>query len=338
MFIDQTKIWVEAGAGGNGCVAFRREKFVPKGGPAGGDGGKGGSVIFRVRPGMSTLAPFRHQQHFRAKRGGHGEGSQRHGRGAEDLLVDVPPGTMVMNDDRTQILADLTSETDTWVAAKGGKGGRGNARFATSTRQAPRISEDGQRGESRWLRLELRVLADVGLVGFPNGGKSTLISRISQARPRVADYPFTTMEPVLGVVEIGFDTSFVVADIPGIIEGAHAGHGLGTRFLRHLERTRALVHVVDLSPDTGRDPLSDLEVIDTELRAYSPTLAERPCLVALNKIDLAPDADLLRRLREQAEAAGHRCLEISAFTGAGVAELVAAMIEALADAPPREEQ
>lgn len=329
MFIDEAKIYVQGGAGGNGCIAFRREKFVPRGGPAGGDGGDGGSVILRAAPGMSTLSAFRYRQHFRARRGAHGEGSQRHGRKGDQLHVDVPPGTAVLDDDRIQVLTDLVEEGQTWVAACGGAGGRGNARFATSTRQAPRFAEDGLPGEARWIRLELRVLADVGLVGFPNAGKSSLIARVSAARPRIGDYPFTTLSPVLGVVELGFDTSFVVADIPGLIEGAHRGQGLGHRFLRHLRRTRVLVHVVDLSPDTGRDPAKDLDVIEAELRAYSPELLGRPRIVALNKIDLGPDRAVLERLNAKAREAGQVCLEVSAATGAGLDRLVHEMARAL---------
>jgi GTP-binding protein len=280
---------------------------------------------------MSTLSAFRHRQHFRAKRGSHGEGSNRHGRNSSDLYVEVPLGTAVLDDDRVQLLADLVKEGDSWVAVQGGRGGRGNARFATSIRQAPRIAEDGTPGESRWLRLELRVLADVGLVGFPNAGKSSLISRISAARPKVADYPFTTLSPVLGVVDLDVDASFVVADIPGLIEGAHEGQGLGTRFLRHLRRTRVLVHVVDLSPDTGRDPVADLSVIDEEIAAYSAELAARPRIVALNKLDLRPDSDLLERLHARCREEGRTCLEISAATGLGLEALTGEMARTLAE-------
>ncbi len=287
-------------------------------------------MIVRVARGMSTLSVFRYQRHFRARRGAHGEGSNRHGRNAAILDVSVPQGTAVLDETGEQLLADLVEPDDTWVAVQGGHGGKGNARFATSTRQAPRFAEDGKPGESRWVRLELRVLADVGLVGFPNAGKSSLISRISSARPRVADYPFTTVTPVLGVVEATEDTSFVVADIPGLIEGAHRGQGLGIRFLRHLERTRVLVHLVDLSPDSGRDPAVDLDVIDGELRAYSPKLAERPRLVALNKMDLQPAREVLDRLHARCRAEHRRCLEISAATGQGLKALVREMAGALA--------
>jgi GTP-binding protein len=322
MFIDASKIYVEGGGGGNGCIAFRREKYVPRGGPSGGDGGDGGSVILRVNRGMTTLNAFRHKHHYRAKRGTHGEGSNRHGRNGAHLYVDVPPGTVVHDADGVLDLAELMEDGQTWVAAKGGRGGRGNARFTSSVNQAPRIAEDGTEGEARWIRLELKLLADVGLVGFPNAGKSSLLARISAARPRVADYPFTTLNPVLGVVEAGDLDSFVVADIPGLIEGAHKGQGLGTRFLRHLERTRVLVHVVDLGPDSGRDPVEDLDVIRDELVQYSPALAERPCLMAFNKMDLAPPQEILDRLRTRCRDEGLEWVEISAATGEGLAALV----------------
>ena len=322
MFLDESKIYVEGGRGGNGCVAFRREKFVPRGGPSGGDGGRGGSVILRVSPGMNTLSAFRYRHHFRSARGSHGEGSNRHGRGGADLVVDVPAGTVVVDADGVETLADLVEKGQTWRAARGGRGGRGNARFATSVNQAPRTSEDGEPGENRWIRLQLKLLADVGLVGFPNAGKSSLLARMSAARPRVADYPFTTLTPVLGVVSVDESFAFVMADIPGLIEGAHQGQGLGTRFLRHVERTRVLVHVVDLSPDTARDPIEDLEIIGHELEEYSPALAGRPRIVALNKMDLRPDPGVLQRLHARCAEAGQVALEISAATGQGLDRLV----------------
>ena len=321
MFIDESKIHVEGGGGGNGCIAFRREKFVPRGGPSGGDGGDGGSVILRVSTNMSTLNAFRYKHHFRATRGSHGEGSNRHGRNGNDLYVEVPPGTVLMDDDKVLQLAELLEDGQTWVAAQGGHGGRGNARFKSSVNQAPRISEDGKPGEARWIRMELKLLADVGLVGFPNAGKSSLLARISAARPRVAGYPFTTINPVLGVVEGDGYQTFVMADIPGLIEGAHLGQGLGMRFLRHLERTRVLVHVVDLSPDSDRDPVQDLDIIEAEIREYSQELATRPCLLAFNKMDLAPPDALRQRLRTRAGEKGLPWMEISAATGAGLEEL-----------------
>jgi GTP-binding protein len=271
---------------------------------------------------MSTLNAFRYKHHFRARRGAHGEGSNRHGRSGGDLHVDVPAGTVVLDDDKVLQLAELLKEGQTWVAARGGRGGKGNARFKNSVNQAPRIAEDGQPGEARWIRMELKLLADVGLVGFPNAGKSSLLRRISAARPRVAGYPFTTVHPVLGVVEAGDLETFVVADIPGLIEGAHQGLGLGTRFLRHLERTRVLVHVVDLSPDTARDPVEDLEVIEGEIREYSQDLATRPCLLAFNKMDLSPPPALMERLRERSREKGQGWVEISTVTGTGLPDLV----------------
>lgn len=329
MFIDETKIHVEGGGGGSGCVAFRREKYVPRGGPSGGDGGDGGSVILRVSTNVSTLNGFRYKHHFRATRGNHGEGSNRHGRNGVDVYVEVPPGTVVMNDDKLLQLAELLKDGQTWVAAKGGQGGKGNARFKSSVNQAPRFAQDGESGEARWIRLELKLLADVGLVGFPNAGKSSLLARISAARPRVAGYPFTTINPVLGVVEgDGYET-FVMADIPGIIEGAHLGQGLGTRFLRHLERTRVLIHMVDLSPDSGRDPVQDLEIIEAEIREYSEELATRTCLLAFNKMDLAPPDELMQRLRLRAKEKGLPWMEISTATGAGLQDLVRAVFRKL---------
>jgi len=329
MFIDESKIHVEGGGGGNGCIAFRREKFVPRGGPSGGDGGDGGSVILRVSSNVSTLNGFRFKHHFRATRGTHGEGSNRHGRNGADVYVAVPPGTVIMDDDKVLQLAELIEDGQTWVAASGGRGGRGNARFKSSVNQAPRFAQEGEPGEARWIRMELKLLADVGLVGFPNAGKSSLLARISAARPRVAGYPFTTLNPVLGVVQgDGYET-FVMADIPGIIEGAHLGLGLGTRFLRHLERNRVLVHMVDLSPDSGRDPVQGLEVIEAEIREYSQELAARPCLLAFNKMDLMPPDALLQRLRRRAEEKGLPWIEISTATGAGLQELIRAVFRML---------
>ena len=271
MFIDEAKIWVKAGDGGNGCVAFRREKYVPRGGPSGGDGGDGGDVVLESTEHLNTLLPFRYNREFRGERGHHGEGSNCHGREGEDTVIRVPVGTIVYEEESSERLFDFTAAGQRFLVARCGRGGRGNARFASSTNRAPRRADPGGTGEERRLRLELKLLADVGLVGFPNAGKSTLISRLSAAHPKIADYPFTTLEPCLGVVAVGEEESFVLADIPGLIEGAHQGHGLGTRFLRHIERTRLLVHLIEVS-DTGRDPAEDFRVVRNELGQFSPAL------------------------------------------------------------------
>src|ERR1700679_3914836 len=295
MFIDEVKILVKAGDGGNGCLAFRREKFVPRGGPSGGDGGRGGDVVLVASPHHNTLLHFRFNPEHKAERGRHGEGSDRKGREGESLDVATPVGTIVYDAETGEKLHDFTEDGDRFVVARGGKGGRGNARFATSTHQAPTWHEDGQLGEERRLRLELKLLADVGLVGFPNAGKSTLISRISAARPKIADYPFTTLEPHLGVVSADPDAApgqgrtFVVADLPGLIEGAHEGVGLGIRFLKHIERTRLIAHLVDTSDANDRDPVHDFEIIEHELAAYSPLLAKKPMIVVATKLDATVD-------------------------------------------------
>src|SRR5216684_1949748 len=282
MFVDEAKIYVKAGDGGNGCVAFRREKFVPRGGPSGGDGGAGGTIFLEANPHDNTLLRYRFNREFRAERGRHGEGSNCTGHSGADLVLQVPVGTVVFDDETGEQLADLTEAGQRFTLARGGRGGRGNQHFAKPWHQAPRESEDGQPGEARHLRLELKLLADVGLVGFPNAGKSTLISRISAARPKIADYPFTTLEPNLGVVSTGTGAddkrSFVVAAIPGLIEGAHEGHGLGTQFLRHVERTRLLAHLVDVSEASGRDPVHDFEVVLGELESFSEDLARKPMM------------------------------------------------------------
>lgn len=320
-FIDEARIYVQAGRGGNGAVSFRREKYVPHGGPDGGDGGRGGSVILVVDPGLNTLQAFRHQRHFRAERGQHGSGARKRGRGGRDLHVRVPPGTMVY-DDEGRLLADLTEPGQTFVAARGGRGGRGNARFATPTHQAPRMAERGAPGQEAWLRLELKLLADVGLVGMPNAGKSTLLGRVSAARPKVAAYPFTTLEPVLGVVAFDDGFTMVWADIPGLIEGAHEGAGLGHEFLRHIERTRVLVHVVDASGGEGRDPVEDYAIIRQELARYDRPLDGLPTVVAANKADLPEAAGHLTGLERAAAAGGHGFQVISAATGQGIPELL----------------
>ncbi len=325
MFIDEVKIRVKAGDGGNGCLAFHREKYVPKGGPSGGDGGRGGDVILVATESYNTLLHLRYNPEHKAERGRHGEGSKRTGRNGASVEVPVPVGTVVYDADTGEFLCDLTEPGQRFVAAKGGRGGRGNARFATPTHQTPLEHEPGFPGEERRLRLELKLLADAGLVGFPNAGKSTLISRISAARPKVADYPFTTLEPHLGVVKTDDERSFVVADIPGLIEGAHQGHGLGTRFLRHIERTRLLVHLVDVSEATGRDPAADFDVIVNELRSFSPELAAKPMLLVASKIDVAQDPERIRVLEELARSRGLAFFKISSVTGQGIEELKRAM-------------
>ena len=326
MFIDEAKIRVKAGDGGNGCMAFRREKFVPRGGPSGGDGGKGGDVIMESSERHNTLVHFRFNPEYKAERGRHGEGSNRTGHEGSDVILKVPVGTILYDDDSGEKVHDFTHPDERVVIARGGRGGRGNARFATSTHQAPRECEPGRPGEERAFRLELKLLADVGLVGYPNVGKSTLISRISAARPKIADYPFTTLEPNLGVVAVGGSddpdqVSFLVADIPGLIEGAHTGAGLGTQFLRHIERTRLLVHLVDVSDSSGRpDPQSDVEVIVGELKSFGAHLEDKPMLMVASKIDVA-NKDKLAKLRRYCKKKGLKLLEISAVTGKGVDEL-----------------
>ncbi|MCI0404314.1 MAG: GTPase ObgE [Acidobacteria bacterium] len=324
MFIDEAKIRVKAGDGGNGCVAFRREKYVPRGGPSGGDGGKGGDVYLESSERHSTLVHFRFNPEYKAERGRHGEGSNRTGREGEDVVLKVPVGTIVYAQDSDERLHDFSRADERMCVARGGRGGRGNARFATSTHQAPRESEPGRPGEERHLRLELKLLADVGLVGYPNVGKSTLISRISAARPKIADYPFTTLEPNLGTVAVGDEdepVSFVVADIPGLIEGAHTGAGLGVQFLRHIERTRILVHLVDISETSGRPaPVHDFEVIVEELKSYGAGLEHKPMIVAASKMDIA-DKKKLAALRKYCTNKKLKLLPISAATGAGLEEL-----------------
>jgi len=327
MFIDEARIRVKAGDGGNGCVAFRREKYVPRGGPSGGDGGRGGDVILVASEHYNTLLHFRFNPEHKAERGRHGEGNNRTGRDGASIELPVPVGTLVFDEETGELLYDFTRAGDRFVVARGGRGGRGNARFATSTHQTPTEHEPGFPGEERRLRLELKLLADVGLVGFPNAGKSTLISRISAARPKIADYPFTTLEPHLGVVDAGEDRTFVVADIPGLIEGAHLGHGLGTRFLRHIERTRLLVHLVDVSEASGRDPVQDFHVVMRELESYSAELAAKPMIVAASKIDIAQNQERVAALEDLARSLGLPCYRISGVTGEGVASLIRAMAE-----------
>ena len=327
MFIDEARIYVRAGDGGNGCLAFRREKYVPRGGPSGGDGGKGGDVILQSSERHNTLVHFRFNPEHQAGRGRHGEGSNRTGADGAEVVLKVPVGTLVCDADSGAVLHDFTRPDESFVVARGGRGGRGNARFATATHQAPREVEPGSPGEERRLRLELKLLADVGLVGFPNAGKSTLISRISAARPKIADYPFTTLEPNLGVVDLGEYDSFVVADIPGLIEGAHQGHGLGTRFLRHIERTRLLVHLVDVSDFNPRDPVADYHVIQTELANFNPKLAEKPVLVVASKIDAAQNPERLQELEAFCRDRELPFFPISAVTGEGLDKLKYSMAE-----------
>ncbi|HLX75357.1 MAG TPA: GTPase ObgE [Terriglobales bacterium] len=330
MFIDEAKIRVNAGDGGNGCMAFRREKFVPRGGPSGGDGGNGGDVVMESSERHNTLVHFRFNPEYKAERGRHGEGSNRKGHDGADVVLKVPVGTIVYDDETGERLHDFSQPDERVVIARGGRGGRGNARFATSTHQAPRECEPGRPGEERAYRLELKLLADVGLVGYPNVGKSTLISRISAARPKIADYPFTTLQPNLGVVAVGQpgdpdQVSFVVADIPGLIEGAHTGAGLGTQFLRHIERTRLLVHLVDVSDSSGRsDPLHDVEVITGELKSFGAHLEDKPMLLAASKMDIA-NKEKLAKLRRYAKKHGLELYPISAATGEGIEALKLAM-------------
>ncbi len=327
MFIDEVKIDVKAGDGGNGCTAFRREKYVPRGGPSGGDGGRGGDVWMVASEHYNTLLHYRFNPEHKAERGRHGEGSNKTGRDGASIELPVPVGTVVYDDDTGELLFDLTKPGQRVLVAKGGRGGRGNARFATSTHQAPTEHEPGRPGEEKRLRLELKLLADVGLVGFPNAGKSTLISRVSAARPKIADYPFTTLEPHLGVVSLEDGRSFVMADIPGLIEGAHEGHGLGIQFLRHIERTRLLAHLVDVSEMSGRDPVRDFEIIMAELASFSKDLARKPMIVVATKMDIAQDPERVESLKKIARKKRLRFFPISAVTGEGVEKLKTAMAE-----------
>jgi GTP-binding protein len=335
MLIDRAKVYVKGGSGGRGCVSFRREKFVPKGGPDGGDGGRGGSVILEAAAGLATLVDFKYRQHLRAGRGGHGEGGRRTGRAGADLVVPVPAGTVVRDAATGRVLADLVEPGQRVVVARGGRGGRGNARFATPTHRAPRRAEPGEPGEERWLEVELRLLADAGLVGLPNAGKSTLLRRVSSARPRVGAYPFTTTDPVLGAVELPDGRSFVLADLPGLIEGASRGAGLGHAFLRHIARTRVLVHVVDVAAD--EDVVGRYRVVRRELELYDPRLAERPALVALNKVDLPEGRARLGAARAALAAEGIAAWPVSGETGEGVDALLAAIADRLAAARAGEE-
>jgi len=334
MFVDEVDIHVTAGNGGRGCLSFRREKFIPRGGPDGGNGGVGGSVYIVASPGKNTLIDFRFHPEFEARGGQHGQGGNRTGSSANDLEIDVPIGTLVFEkvssvesgavEHSVRILADLTEEGQRVLVAKGGIGGRGNACFVSSTNRAPRRTEPGEPGEERFLRLQLKLLADVGLIGFPNAGKSTLIARISAARPKIASYPFTTLTPNLGVVRLSDSRSFVVADVPGLIRGAHEGHGLGDRFLRHIERTKVLIHLVDVSGASGRDPVEDFDTIIEELRLFDPQVAAKPQIVAANKIDALDDPSRLKRLEAHVKKQKLPFHRISGVTGAGIDEILEA--------------
>ncbi|MCP3058131.1 GTPase ObgE [Myxococcus sp. K38C18041901] len=344
-FVDEVRIFVKAGDGGNGCVSFRREKFIERGGPNGGDGGNGGSIIFVADPQLTTLLDYRYQQHHRAKSGEHGMGNDCNGRAAEDMILKVPVGTLVKDHATEELLVDLSQPGQVWEAAKGGRGGLGNMNFATSTRQTPRFAQDGTKGEEFTLRLELKLLADVGLLGFPNAGKSTFISRVSRARPKIADYPFTTLAPNLGMVQYKDHLSFVMADIPGIIEGASEGVGLGHQFLRHVERCKVLIHLIDMGAEgEGREPLHDFDVLNRELEKYSEDLSGRPQVVAANKQDLPDAQERLGPFTEALRERGIRVFPVSCATGEGMQALMDAVAEVLftgrtdkihVEAPPR---
>jgi len=325
MFVDRVKIFVKAGDGGRGCVSFRREPYVPKGGPDGGVGGRGGDVSLVAVSHQNTLLPLRYHTEFRAQRGEHGGPGNRTGAEGEDLLIQVPPGTIATEEQTGEILGEVLHDGDRLRIARGGRGGRGNKAFLSNSNRAPREAEPGEQGAERWLRLDLKLIAEVGLLGFPNAGKSTLLATVSAARPKVGDYPFTTLSPVLGVVEVDEQT-FVAADIPGIIEGAHAGAGLGLQFLRHVERTRVLVHVVDASGLSGRDPVEDLRAVREEVRRFAPALLERPQLIVASKRDAVAETDPLPALRAEAAALGLPLVPISAVTGAGVLDLKRAIL------------
>jgi GTP-binding protein len=330
-FVDRVEVFVKGGDGGRGCLSFRREKFVPRGGPDGGDGGDGGNVIVRAVAGTDSLAQVVQRKHWRAEKGGAGGSGKCQGRRGRDLIIPVPPGTVVRDRDRGHILRDLTEAGQEVVVARGGRGGRGNAAFASPVNRAPRQTEPGRPGEERWIVLELKVIADAGLIGLPNAGKSTLLSRLSQARPEVADYPFTTKHPNLGIVSAGAETRFVLADLPGLIEGAHQGAGLGHTFLRHVERTRVLVHLVEPLPPDGSDPVVNYRLVRRELELYSPYLVAKPELVVVSKAEL-PGSEAVRQRLE--EALGRPVLAVSAVTGQGLARLVGAIVQCLREAPP----
>lgn len=336
MFTDYVKIYAKAGNGGNGAVSFRREKYVASGGPDGGDGGKGGDIYFEVNPDSNTLVDFRYKKKFKADNGNNGEGSHKYGRGGQDLIIKVPRGTIIKDAQTGEVLADLSEEKQKELILKGGKGGKGNSHFATSTRQAPRFSEAGQEGEEKELILELKLLADVGLIGFPSVGKSTILSVVTSATPKIADYHFTTLEPNLGVVKAEYGDSFVIADIPGLIEGASEGTGLGIQFLRHIERTRLLLHVVDVSGSEGRNPVQDFYTINRELEKYSKKLATRKQIIIANKADIVQDEMLYKELENLAREQKMEIFKISAATGQGLKELMTHVSEVLKTLPKEE--
>lgn len=330
-FIDEAKFFVKAGDGGNGCVSFRREKFVPKGGPDGGDGGNGGSVIIEASSRLFSLLDFRYRSHFLADKGVSGQGKKMHGRNGKDHVLFVPVGSIIKDAETGEVLADLVQDKDRFFAAKGGRGGKGNVHFASAQNRAPRTATKGKPGEEHWLRIELKLLADIGLIGLPNAGKSTLLSKLSAANPKVAPYPFTTLEPQLGVLQFDYQAPCIIADIPGLIEGAHEGAGLGHKFLRHIERTRILLHVIDASgPDD--EPLKQYHVLENELRQYNEELMDRYRLVLLNKIDILPDESRLKELSDAFAQEGVQTMAISALTGAGFVELKEKLADILEEA------
>jgi GTP-binding protein len=326
-FIDEAIITVQSGDGGRGCVSFRREKFIPRGGPDGGDGGKGGDIVFKTTSRKRTLYQFRFQKHFKAKNGSHGQGKQKTGKNGQDLTIELPPGTLITDADTGQVITDLIKCDETVVLARGGRGGQGNARFKTSTNRAPRFAQPGEPGETKTLRLELKLLADVGIIGLPNAGKSTLITAVSSARPKIGNYPFTTLFPSLGVVQTGWAEPFVVADIPGLIEGAHKGTGLGIRFLRHIERTRILVHLIDVSAMDTDNLLNAYNTVNKELAMYNQELTEKPQIVVLNKMDLPDVREVAKKF--QAAIKEKQVILISALTGQGIENLKSKIIQLL---------